>query len=169
MVPAESALIPNFDSIMLHMKAYDSPADGKSSFQVLNIMLKFYYWFYDFNLYLNLWCSIWFSFHMGPTLYGTTIFHSSVCLLSTNRFSVWLPSSAIKDKCFKYYYSPSELRLLIIIILITDSSAAGCTFIKIYWCFKNWSCWLYFGTCMRCLENDNPFALISFSALRNFA
>ncbi|GMI95879.1 MUTL protein homolog 1, CHLOROPLAST MUTATOR [Hibiscus trionum] len=34
MVPAESALIPQFDSIMLHMKSYDSPADGKSSFQV---------------------------------------------------------------------------------------------------------------------------------------
>ena len=34
MVPAESAVIPYFDSIMLHMKAYDSPADRKSSFQV---------------------------------------------------------------------------------------------------------------------------------------
>ncbi|KAL8483217.1 hypothetical protein ACS0TY_026049 [Phlomoides rotata] len=34
MVPAESAIIPHFDSIMLHMKSYDSPADGKSSFQV---------------------------------------------------------------------------------------------------------------------------------------
>lgn len=34
MVPAESAFIPHFDSIMLHMKSYDSPADGKSSFQV---------------------------------------------------------------------------------------------------------------------------------------
>lgn len=34
MVPAESALIPHFDSIMLHMKSFDSPADGKSSFQV---------------------------------------------------------------------------------------------------------------------------------------
>lgn len=34
MVPAESAIIPHFDSITLHMKAYDSPADGKSSFQV---------------------------------------------------------------------------------------------------------------------------------------
>ncbi|KAG2727771.1 hypothetical protein I3760_01G173700 [Carya illinoinensis] len=34
MVPAHSALIPQFDSIMLHMKSYDSPADGKSSFQV---------------------------------------------------------------------------------------------------------------------------------------
>lgn len=34
MVPADSALIPHFDSIMLHMKSYDSPADGKSSFQV---------------------------------------------------------------------------------------------------------------------------------------
>lgn len=34
MVPAESALIPYFDSIMLHMKSYDSPADQKSSFQV---------------------------------------------------------------------------------------------------------------------------------------
>ncbi|CAL1384358.1 unnamed protein product [Linum trigynum] len=34
MVPAESAVIPHFDSIMLHMKSYDSPADGKSSFQV---------------------------------------------------------------------------------------------------------------------------------------
>ncbi|KAF5465838.1 hypothetical protein F2P56_015808, partial [Juglans regia] len=33
MVPAHSALIPQFDSIMLHMKSYDSPADGKSSFQ----------------------------------------------------------------------------------------------------------------------------------------
>ncbi|XP_020084562.1 DNA mismatch repair protein MSH1, mitochondrial isoform X3 [Ananas comosus] len=34
MVPAESAVIPHFDSIMLHMKTYDSPADGKSSFQI---------------------------------------------------------------------------------------------------------------------------------------
>ena len=34
MSPAESALIPHFDSIMLHMKSYDSPSDGKSSFQV---------------------------------------------------------------------------------------------------------------------------------------
>ncbi|KAF8388298.1 hypothetical protein HHK36_026964 [Tetracentron sinense] len=34
MIPAESALIPHFDSVMLHMKSYDSPADGKSSFQV---------------------------------------------------------------------------------------------------------------------------------------
>ncbi|KAJ0781299.1 putative DNA mismatch repair protein MutS [Helianthus annuus] len=34
MVPAESATIPQFDSIMLHMKSYDSPADGKSSFQI---------------------------------------------------------------------------------------------------------------------------------------
>lgn len=34
MVPAESAVIPHFDAVMLHMKAYDSPADGKSSFQV---------------------------------------------------------------------------------------------------------------------------------------
>ncbi|KAL5712066.1 DNA mismatch repair ATPase msh1 [Ranunculus cassubicifolius] len=34
MVPAGSASIPHFDSIMLHMKSYDSPADGKSSFQM---------------------------------------------------------------------------------------------------------------------------------------
>ncbi|KAJ0970374.1 hypothetical protein J5N97_023251 [Dioscorea zingiberensis] len=34
MVPADLAVIPHFDSVMLHMKAYDSPADGKSSFQV---------------------------------------------------------------------------------------------------------------------------------------
>ncbi|XP_012575564.1 DNA mismatch repair protein MSH1, mitochondrial-like isoform X1 [Cicer arietinum] len=34
MVPVESALIPYFDSIMLHTKSYDSPADHKSSFQV---------------------------------------------------------------------------------------------------------------------------------------
>ncbi|XP_058095000.1 DNA mismatch repair protein MSH1, mitochondrial isoform X2 [Magnolia sinica] len=34
MVPAESAIIPHFDSVMLHMKSYDSPADGKSSFQI---------------------------------------------------------------------------------------------------------------------------------------
>ncbi|XP_027363720.1 DNA mismatch repair protein MSH1, mitochondrial isoform X2 [Abrus precatorius] len=34
MVPAESASIPYFDSITLHMKSYDSPADKKSSFQV---------------------------------------------------------------------------------------------------------------------------------------
>ncbi|KAL4190692.1 hypothetical protein AMTRI_Chr07g76960 [Amborella trichopoda] len=34
MVPAVSAVIPHFDSIMLHMKSYDSPADGKSSFQM---------------------------------------------------------------------------------------------------------------------------------------
>ncbi|KAK6935530.1 DNA mismatch repair protein MutS, C-terminal, partial [Dillenia turbinata] len=38
MVPAESALIPHFDSIMLHMKSYDSPADGKSSFQLSGIL-----------------------------------------------------------------------------------------------------------------------------------
>uniref|UniRef100_A0A6N2N7Z2 DNA mismatch repair proteins mutS family domain-containing protein n=1 Tax=Salix viminalis TaxID=40686 RepID=A0A6N2N7Z2_SALVM len=41
MVPAESALIPNFDSIMLHMKSYDSPADGKSSFQVEMSEIRF--------------------------------------------------------------------------------------------------------------------------------
>ncbi|KAG5154306.1 hypothetical protein JHK82_012275 [Glycine max] len=35
MVPAESALIPYFDSITLHMKSYDSPVDKKSSFQRL--------------------------------------------------------------------------------------------------------------------------------------
>lgn len=35
MIPAESAIIPHFDAIMLHMKSYDSPADGKSSFQVI--------------------------------------------------------------------------------------------------------------------------------------
>ncbi|KAF6144424.1 hypothetical protein GIB67_024651 [Kingdonia uniflora] len=34
MVPADSAFIPHFDSIMLHMKSYDSPSDGKSSFQI---------------------------------------------------------------------------------------------------------------------------------------
>lgn len=34
MVPAEIATIPNFDSILLHMGSYDSPADGKSSFQM---------------------------------------------------------------------------------------------------------------------------------------
>ncbi|KAK4749147.1 hypothetical protein SAY87_026596 [Trapa incisa] len=33
MVPAKSAVIPHFDSIMLHMKSHDSPADEKSSFQ----------------------------------------------------------------------------------------------------------------------------------------
>lgn len=40
MVPAESATIPHFDSIMLHMKSYDSPADGKSSFQVFFSVLS---------------------------------------------------------------------------------------------------------------------------------
>lgn len=39
MVPAESASIPHFDSIMLHLKSYDSPADGKSSFQVLTCLV----------------------------------------------------------------------------------------------------------------------------------
>ncbi|KAH9620054.1 hypothetical protein KSS87_003535, partial [Heliosperma pusillum] len=34
MVPAESASIPHFDAIVLHMKSYDSPVDGKSSFQI---------------------------------------------------------------------------------------------------------------------------------------
>ncbi|CAO2815186.1 unnamed protein product [Amaranthus hypochondriacus] len=34
MVPAESASIPHFDAIILHMKSYDSPVDGKSSFQI---------------------------------------------------------------------------------------------------------------------------------------
>jgi hypothetical protein len=41
MVPSASAVIPHFDSIMLHMKAYDSPADGKSSFQVCSFTLFF--------------------------------------------------------------------------------------------------------------------------------
>lgn len=45
MVPAESAVIPHFDSIMLHMKSYDSPADGKSSFQVdITLLSNFYRW-----------------------------------------------------------------------------------------------------------------------------
>ncbi|XP_078166750.1 MUTL protein homolog 1 [Carex rostrata] len=34
MVPAKSAIIPHFDSVMLHMKSYDSPVDGKSTFQI---------------------------------------------------------------------------------------------------------------------------------------
>ncbi|XP_021731755.1 DNA mismatch repair protein MSH1, mitochondrial-like [Chenopodium quinoa] len=34
MVPAESASIPHFDAVILHMKSYDSPVDGKSSFQI---------------------------------------------------------------------------------------------------------------------------------------
>ncbi|KAL8170765.1 hypothetical protein V2J09_022569 [Rumex salicifolius] len=34
MVPAGSASIPHFDAVILHMKSYDSPADGKSSFQI---------------------------------------------------------------------------------------------------------------------------------------
>ncbi|KAH9610099.1 hypothetical protein KSS87_021177 [Heliosperma pusillum] len=35
MVPAESVSIPHlFDAIVLHMKSYDSPVDGKSSFQI---------------------------------------------------------------------------------------------------------------------------------------
>ncbi|GLJ44700.1 hypothetical protein SUGI_0939740 [Cryptomeria japonica] len=34
MVPAEKSTIPHFDSIMLHMMSYDSPANGKSSFQM---------------------------------------------------------------------------------------------------------------------------------------
>lgn len=45
MVPAESAVIPHFDSITLHMKSYDSPADGKSSFQVYKkFHLEFNHW-----------------------------------------------------------------------------------------------------------------------------
>lgn len=43
MVPAESALVPHFDSIMLHMKSYDSPADGKSSFQVIVLELELWH------------------------------------------------------------------------------------------------------------------------------
>ena len=39
MIPAESAVIPYFDSITLHMKSYDSPADKKSSFQVLYFLM----------------------------------------------------------------------------------------------------------------------------------
>eukprot|EP00252_Welwitschia_mirabilis_P026993 TRINITY_DN9073_c0_g1_i2.p1 TRINITY_DN9073_c0_g1~~TRINITY_DN9073_c0_g1_i2.p1 ORF type:complete len:1166 (-),score=225.50 TRINITY_DN9073_c0_g1_i2:15-3476(-) len=34
MVPAESATIPHFDSILIQMGSYDSPSDGKSSFQI---------------------------------------------------------------------------------------------------------------------------------------
>lgn len=41
MIPAESAIIPHFDAIMLHMKSYDSPADGKSSFQVILSQIVF--------------------------------------------------------------------------------------------------------------------------------
>ena len=49
MVPADSALIPYFDSIMLHMKSYDSPADEKSSFQVC-------YWFILYTVLSLLVC-----------------------------------------------------------------------------------------------------------------
>lgn len=48
LVPAKSALIPHFDSIMLHMKSYDSPADGKSSFQVGFLFAPFYVLFFPF-------------------------------------------------------------------------------------------------------------------------
>lgn len=41
MIPAESAIIPHFDAVMLHMKSYDSPADGKSSFQVIRSQIAF--------------------------------------------------------------------------------------------------------------------------------
>ncbi|KAJ3679984.1 hypothetical protein LUZ60_016262 [Juncus effusus] len=34
MVPATSARIPSFDAVMLHVKSFDSPADGKSTFQM---------------------------------------------------------------------------------------------------------------------------------------
>lgn len=34
MVPAASAVIPRFDAVMVRMMPQDSPADGKSSFQV---------------------------------------------------------------------------------------------------------------------------------------
>jgi DNA mismatch repair ATPase MutS len=48
MVPAKSAVIPHFDSIMLHMKSYDSPVDGKSTFQVnkkkIVLLLGFQFW-----------------------------------------------------------------------------------------------------------------------------
>ena len=45
MVPAESAVIPHFDSVTLHMKSYDSPADGKSSFQVHHsVYLRYHHW-----------------------------------------------------------------------------------------------------------------------------
>lgn len=45
MVPAKSAIIPHFDSVMLHMKSYDSPVDGKSTFQVLK---RSYFLFFNF-------------------------------------------------------------------------------------------------------------------------
>ncbi|KAH9681634.1 DNA mismatch repair protein MSH1 [Citrus sinensis] len=53
MVPAESASIPYFDAIMLHMKSYDSPADGKSSFQVRNVE------YYNLHIALQLSSQIW--------------------------------------------------------------------------------------------------------------
>ncbi|KAH9764006.1 DNA mismatch repair protein MSH1 [Citrus sinensis] len=53
MVPAESASIPYFDAIMLHMKSYDSPADGKSSFQVRNVE------YYNLHIALHLSSQIW--------------------------------------------------------------------------------------------------------------
>ncbi|KAH9764014.1 DNA mismatch repair protein MSH1 [Citrus sinensis] len=49
----ESASIPYFDAIMLHMKSYDSPADGKSSFQVRNVE------YYNLHIALHLSSQIW--------------------------------------------------------------------------------------------------------------
>ncbi|KAH9681627.1 DNA mismatch repair protein MSH1 [Citrus sinensis] len=49
----ESASIPYFDAIMLHMKSYDSPADGKSSFQVRNVE------YYNLHIALQLSSQIW--------------------------------------------------------------------------------------------------------------
>ena len=38
MVPAASAVIPRLDAVMLRMMPQDSPADGKSSFQVPKLL-----------------------------------------------------------------------------------------------------------------------------------
>jgi len=45
MVPARKAVVPRLDAVMLRMMSTDSPADNKSSFQMV----------------LNFWCSILFE------------------------------------------------------------------------------------------------------------
>lgn len=40
MVPARQALMPRFDAIILRMMSTDSPADGKSAFQMVRALSR---------------------------------------------------------------------------------------------------------------------------------
>lgn len=53
MVPARDALVPRLDAIMLRMMSTDSPADNKSSFQMVLTFLAFFTFLFLYIFFLS--------------------------------------------------------------------------------------------------------------------